>query len=289
VRDLQDGGHWGNLAGQPTDDSEMALMLARTLVHEGRYDRGKVLDGYVHWWPRAWDRGGTLAKALGPASRGQTTAERLELAERHADPSRPSNGCLMRISPLGIFGAGRPAEAAAWAREDSRLTHPNPVCGGACAVYVAAIASAIAGGGTPQACHEAALAEADRSGVEPAVRKALEGARHAPPADYSTQMGWVVIALQNAFWQLLHAPSLEDGVSDTVMRGGDTDTNGAIAGALLGAVHGRQAIPPRWLHTLLSCRPLEGSVSRNPQPAEFWPVDALQVAEALLASGSQAH
>src|SRR5262249_36381302 len=51
-RELHDGGTWGNLAGQPTDDSEMALMLARTLVHEGRYDRGSVLNSYLHWWPR---------------------------------------------------------------------------------------------------------------------------------------------------------------------------------------------------------------------------------------------
>lgn len=35
VRDLMDGGTWNTLAGQPTDDSEMALMLARSLVKEG--------------------------------------------------------------------------------------------------------------------------------------------------------------------------------------------------------------------------------------------------------------
>ena len=57
-----------------------------------------------------------------------------------------------------------------------------------------------------------------------AAMKALEDARSAPPDDYVTQMGWVLIALQNAFWQLLHAPSLEEGVIDTVRRGGDTDT-----------------------------------------------------------------
>ncbi|WP_371686012.1 ADP-ribosylglycohydrolase family protein [Olavius algarvensis spirochete endosymbiont] len=39
-------------------------------------------------------------------------------------------------------------------------------------------------------------------------------------------------------YQLLHAPSLEAGVVDTIMRGGDTDTNAAICGALLGAVCG---------------------------------------------------
>jgi ADP-ribosyl-[dinitrogen reductase] hydrolase len=289
VRDLRDGGNWGIMAGQPTDDSELALMLARTLIHEGRHERGKVLDAYARWSLSAWDKGDTTRRALDPASGGKTTAERLQLAERHASQSSQANGCLMRISPLGIFGAGRPADAAAWARDDSRLTHPNPVCQGACAVYVAAIASAIAGGGTPHDCHAAALAEADRSGVEAAVHKALEDARHAPPADYSTHMGWVLIALQNAFWQLLHAESLEEGVVDTVSRGGDTDTNGAIAGALLGAVHGRRAIPSRWLHALLSCRPLDKSGSKHPQPAEFWPVDALQLAEALLAVGAQAR
>lgn len=41
-----------------------------------------------------------------------------------------------------------------------------------------------------------------------------------------------------------------------VIRGGDTDTNAAIAGALLGAVHGRDAIPSTWQRALLSCRPL---------------------------------
>jgi ADP-ribosylglycohydrolase len=32
VRELADGGTWGTIAGQPTDDSEMALSLARTLI-----------------------------------------------------------------------------------------------------------------------------------------------------------------------------------------------------------------------------------------------------------------
>ena len=60
----------------------------------------------------------------------------------------------------------------------------------------------------------------------------------APPAEYFRQKGWVLIAFHNALWQLLHAANLEEAVVDTVMRGGDTDTNAAICGALLGAVHG---------------------------------------------------
>ena len=72
---------------------------------------------------------------------------------------------------------------------------------------------------------------------------------------------------------------------DTVMHGGDTDTNAAIAGALLGAVHGRRGVPDRWVRTLLCCRPLPGTPTHHPQPPEFWPVDALQLAEALLWAG----
>jgi ADP-ribosylglycohydrolase/fructose-1,6-bisphosphatase/inositol monophosphatase family enzyme len=287
VRDLLDGGTHNNLAGQPTDDSEMALMLARTLVHEGGYDRGKVLDAYLHWWPSAWDRGNNLRMALGPAGTGTNTAERLRLVEQHANrgPSGQSNGSLMRISPLGIFGAGRPIQAAEWAREDSRLTHPHPVCQDACAVFVSAVAATIADGLAPSDCYEMALREADRLQVQAVVRRAMEHARHTLPSDYQTQMGWVLIALQNAFYQLLHAPSLEEGVIDTVMRGGDTDTNAAVTGALLGAVHGRRAIPQRWLHALLCCRPMTPAPTGHPQPPEFWPVDALELAEALLFHG----
>ena len=100
--------------------------------------------------------------------------------------------------------------------------------------------------------------------------------------------GWVLIALQNAFYQVLHAPSLEEGVVQTVMASGDTDTNAAIAGALLGAVHGRDAIPPQWLQSVLSCRPLPKSGSSHPRPIEFWPMDALRLAERLLVLGSKA-
>ena len=42
-RQLLDGGTWNNLAGQPTDDSELALLLARTLVEEGKHEPAAVL------------------------------------------------------------------------------------------------------------------------------------------------------------------------------------------------------------------------------------------------------
>jgi len=76
---------------------------------------------------------------------------------------------------------------------------------------------------------------------------------------------------------------LEQGVVGTVMCGGDTDTNAAIAGALLGAVHGIAAIPAQWRDAVLSCRPEAGQPGVNkPRPPEFWALDALELAEQLL-------
>jgi ADP-ribosylglycohydrolase len=119
--------------------------------------------------------------------------------------------------------------------------------------------------------------------VEPVVR-ALDAAETEPrPADADHQ-GWALIALQNAFHDLLHASGPEDGIVASVARGGDTDTNAAIAGALLGAVHGRPAVPAPWRLLILACRahPLR---ARHPRPRAYWPVDVYELAERLLLAG----
>lgn len=63
--------------------------------------------------------------------------------------------------------------------------------------------------------------------------------------------GFVRVAFRLAFWELVHAPTFEAGLIDAVNRGGDADTNGAIAGALLGATHGAKAIPAAWCRRVL--------------------------------------
>ena len=91
------------------------------------------------------------------------------------------------------------------------------------------------------------------------------------------------VAFRNALYQLLRAHSVEKAIVDTVMRGGDTDTNAAICGALLGAVYGIESLPERWVKTVLNCRPDRSNVRvRQPRPRDYWPVDALQLATSLV-------
>ena len=269
VRELAAGGTWNTLAGQPTDDSEMALMLARMLVARGAFDATAAHAAYRDWfdsWP--FDCGMTVADGLSGTPNATSQA----------------NGALMRISPLGIFGARYPlAQVAEWARQDAALTHPHPVCREANALYARAIAYAIGTGADAPAVYAAILAWARAEDVAPSLLAATEAAADGPTASYVHQQGWVLIAWRNALWQLLHAPTLEAGVVDTVMRGGDTDTNAAIAGALLGAVYGEEAIPSQWTRCVLDCRPKAGQPGvHQPRPPVFWPVDALEVAAALL-------
>jgi ADP-ribosyl-[dinitrogen reductase] hydrolase len=281
LRLIEDGGLWGTQAGQPTDDSEMALMLARSLVAQRGYDVEAVARAYGHWYQsHPFDMGGTTSQALGAAA-GQEAAA--EAAMRAASRSSQANGSLMRISPLGIYGHALPAGTLAdLARLDSSITHPHPVCQESCAVFTVALARAIARGGSPAEVYRDSMEWAESNCREEAVLSTLRRAASDPPADYGMSQGWVLIALQNAFYQLLHAESLEEGVVDTVMAGGDTDTNAAIAGALLGAVNGLDEIPVQWKSAVLSCRPVEGyTVSRHPRPQIFWPVDALELAEVL--------
>jgi ADP-ribosylglycohydrolase/fructose-1,6-bisphosphatase/inositol monophosphatase family enzyme len=266
LRALDDGGYWGTIAGQPTDDSELALMLGRTLVRDGEMDARRVRRSYWGWLESGpFDVGGTTAAGL------------------MGTPSEESqaNGALMRVSPLGIFGWRLPvAELAAMARKDASLTHPHPVCRDASAAYVIALAHAVRTGEGAEAAHAAALAWAQDSGADSAVRETLLAARASAPAEFERQMGWVRIALQNAFHQALHAPALEEGVVQTVMAGGDTDTNAAIAGALLGAIHGRAAVPSSWRGLVLTARALP--TTPRPRPQCLWPVDAEELAERLL-------
>jgi ADP-ribosylglycohydrolase/fructose-1,6-bisphosphatase/inositol monophosphatase family enzyme len=287
VRDLADGGTYRTIAGQPTDDSEMALMLARGILAAGHYDPAWTAQAYGYWYRSGpFDIGATTSRALAPAGAaapqpGPALAAAVRAA---ANQVSQSNGSLMRVSPLGIYGyALDPDLLADLARADSILTHPNPVCQEACAIYVVAIAHAIASGESAEAVYRFAVDWARRAGREGSVREALLAAERQPPADYMRNQGWVLIALQNAFYRLLHAPDLAEGIAATVMCGGDTDTNAAIAGALLGAVHGRESLPQSWRSLVLSCRAIDGAPGvRRPRPAPFWPTDALELAERLL-------
>ena len=269
VRDLADGGPFNLLAGQPTDDSEMALVLARLLAEQGAYSAKEARRCYELW------------VESDPFDIGHAVLSGLTGRKVHGSQA---NGALMRISPLGIFGAKyEQKQVAQWAEQDAAITHPNSVCRQANALFASGIALAVRTGCAPLDLYREVVTWAEEMDAEEDLLMAIRSAAESPPPDFVRHQGWVLIALRNALWQLLHAPNLEDGLIDTVRRGGDTDTNAAICGALLGAVHGRERVPERWIDRVLVCRPEEGRPTvHQPRPERYWPVDALKLAERLI-------
>ncbi|MGH7067200.1 MAG: inositol monophosphatase family protein [Acetobacteraceae bacterium] len=284
VRDLADGGTWNILAGQPTDDSELAFALARTIVAARGYEEEAVAAAFARWYQSGpFDCGNTIRQALRAAA-GAPEGRRAAAARQATNCSSQSNGALMRASPIGI-AATTAQQAADWASRDCRLTHPHPTCIAASAAFTAAISAGIAGAAPFEMSMAARAAAAISPGGEAVSERLAEAEAGRGPESFQNQAGWVLTALHNAFRHLLSTRSPEQALIETVGEGGDPDTNAAIAGALLGAAFGRNAWPARWVLPVQSCRPLAELGAIRPRPEEYWPDDVPMLAEALLHCG----
>ena len=295
LREMTMPGVFGTMPGQPTDDSELALVLARSLVFRGTWDPEDVAGAYVWWYNSGpFDIGATTAQALRAGASAQRAATSISNAcQRDSNLQSQANGALMRCIPLAIFAAGipDPLVARTWlvkaARQDAALTHPHDVCVDASVAFLLATERAIRTGEDGPTVYRHTVQFARTLRLHADVQHRLRLAADEPPEamDSATQ-GWVLLALHNAIWHLARHTPFEEALVRTMACGGDTDTNGCIAGALLGALHGRQHIPLAWRNAVLSCVPAEGLPGvRLPRPRPFWPIDALNLSEALWCSG----
>jgi ADP-ribosyl-[dinitrogen reductase] hydrolase len=239
------GGH-GWEAGEWTDDTAMALALAESIGERGLLDLEDVARRYIAW-------AATRPKGMGRATRralvgAADAAQAQERARALLEQGLPAagNGTVMRATPIALAARSR-EEAARAARRDASLTHGDPRAGDASACLCAALL-ALAAGEDPL---PAALAEAGEDGplgrsIELAAGGGAELARLA--AGRERGACWTTLAV--ALHALLHAGSFEQGLRWVISLGGDTDTNAAVAGSLLGLHHGPEAIPARWLERL---------------------------------------
>ena len=185
-----------------------------------------------------------------------------------------SNGSLMRVSPIGIWAAGDPARAAAAAREDSALTHPNPVCVEACAGFCAAIAAGVGGRGA-QGNGEgrgSRTAAARRSDAITAQRPA--GQLRQGIGDHVAAERVLPPARATRAWKSRSSPPSAAAATPT-----PTPRSPARCWARCTAC---EAFPSRWIYPVLACRPLAEAGDPRPRPMPYWPDDVLEVAEALL-------
>ena len=269
--------------GAITDDTQMTLFTAEGMLRADVRGStrgicsfpGVVHHAYMRWF-RTQEKGAKLPtepafdgwlithrELFALRAPGNTCLSALRAAPGWGTPAtNDSKGCggVMRVAPVGLYAATTHANAEEtfkWGCETAALTHGHPT-GQLPAGVLAVLIRELAGGGALGD----ALATAKKLLRKPprheetlvAIEKAERLAASTAPAEECLPQlgeGWVAEeALAVALFCALRAKSLEEGVIMAVNITGDSDSTGAIAGNLLGAMLGADQIPSRWLDTL---------------------------------------
>ena len=257
----------GFVAGQVTDDTQQAFMLAETIRDAGGEVRAEdVARELVAWADRV---GASNGNFLGPSS-----ARAIDLLRTGADPRSTgaggdTNGAAMRIAPVGLVRRPGDMEALVDAVvEATVMSHDTGVAISGASLVAGVVSTAIEGADLDEAI-EAGLVAASlgrrrgqqtvAASVPARTRLAVELAgRGGSDADFLAELydfvgAWVTTteSVPAAVGLLVRADG--DPLRATELAanlGGDTDTIGAMAGAMAGALSGLAAIPADLLAVL---------------------------------------
>lgn len=284
------GGSLDWAPGEWTDDTSMAIAIAEVAAAGADLRTTSAQDAIVarwaDWAETARDVGiqtrevlaaakSTVARSTGAGGTGasSTAADGIAAAavaasaELHRSTGRTAgNGSLMRTAPVALAYLGDAAEGALTeaATQVSALTHYDPEAGEACVLWCHLIRHAVRTGDLDPAQGLRHL-PGDRASAWAAR---LASAGRARPRDF-TANGWVVEALQAAWCAIMTTPvpaadpavdpsrtgpsrpdHLRLALESAVRGGRDADTVAAIAGGLLGGIHGVSAVPAAWYSAL---------------------------------------
>lgn len=263
VGEMLGGGPFEWAPGEFTDDTQMAIALADSLLACDGFDADDVWLRFRTWARTAADVGNLTRSGLGRESwKGAATA-----ADRASGGLSAANGALMRVTGLAVaYAFGDPAVLTQVARAQAALTHHDPAAGWGAAIGARMVQVGI-GGDDPLAALPELVA-----GVPAEVRDRFSGVLDPtwePLAPGAISSGTVWGCLGRAVWALRRSSSFEEAVVTAIDLGGDTDTVAAVTGAIGGATYSIQGIPSRWTTYL------NGRVS-GPDGSSTWDNDALQ-------------
>ena len=258
LEDMIGGGPFALAPGQWTDDTSMALCLAESLITQQGFDPLDQLERYVRWYRqghlsstgRCFDIGGTVRAAL------HLFEHNREPYCGSTDPNTAGNGSIMRLAPVAMFYASKPAEAIDKCADSSRTTHCAEAAVDACRYMGSLLVGALNG-----ASKEELLSDYyapipsywDERSLHSGIAEIAKGSykRKQPPAIVGN--GYAVRSLEAALWAFYHTDSYRRGALLSVNLGDDADTTGAVYGQIAGAYYGASGIPSEW-RKLLSLR-----------------------------------
>ncbi|WP_324273545.1 ADP-ribosylglycohydrolase family protein [Blastococcus brunescens] len=234
------GGSVGWEPGEFTDDTQLALIVASSLLERDGLDEADLFARFVRWAEAEPPDIGNQTRAVLRSGRPWDAAA----AEHFARSGHAAgNGSLMRTTPAAIiFSRGGTEATMDAARRISSLTHGDPAAGEGCAILHELMRVALDGGDPLTAAPSALALVAD----EHRQRWATVMEPSWTPADATESNGAVWPTLGQAVWALRHGRDFAEVMRLVIDLGGDTDTVACVAGGLAGAVIGMGGIPMRW-------------------------------------------
>jgi len=248
--------------GDWTDDTEQFLCIFDSILTHEKVDLSDIAQRFYDWFE------GT------PTGIGSTTYAVLSLPQYTLYPTKAAeivwtmrkknaapNGGLMRNSIVGVWNYKEINRVLENAEEICALTHYDQRCKDSCKVMSAIISLELQGQAEIMRWIEEYMATLDER-----LLAYLEPYKNAPIealalSDEKT-MGYTLKALAAGLWAYENADSFSQGLLKVINEGGDADSNGCIAGALLGVKFGFKSIPKYWVNNLNKKEELEERVKR---------------------------
>lgn len=235
-------------AGTVTDDTEMMLCIAQSLTQSSKFDPEDIASRFVQWYLTGpFDIGMMTADAVRKIRQGRNWDEAgKEVWETRNEGQNAGNGSVMRCAPIALAYRDRSESLITASRQSSKITHYDPRCQYGCAILNLTLAKILDGDQNPL---ESALKHIECS-APPELLNALKPIPHSLQPTELDSNGYVVDTLQTALYYGLASQTVEEAVVAAVNMGGDTDTVGAITGAIAGTRYGATEIPEKWTHRL---------------------------------------
>jgi ADP-ribosyl-[dinitrogen reductase] hydrolase len=250
------GGAFGWGRGEFTDDTQMAVLQAWSLLECGGIDEADLFERFSQWARTAKDVGVQTRSVLVSGKPWQRAA-----ADHFAqNPTRSAgNGGVMRCVPAAVhFSSGTEDETVEAARRLVGVTHGDADAGWGAAIVHAVIRAALRGEPWQDAAERVAVRADAAQGHARWVE--LCGSGWVPTMAHPSN-GSVFGCVAEALWAVRTTESFHDAVVAAIELGGDTDTVAAVAGGVAGAIHGIHRIPSRWTTYLHGHVPLHGETS----------------------------
>ena len=236
--------------GSTTDDTAMARNLLRSLAAQQRFDPDDLLERHLEWFrsdpPDVGTLTGRVLRRIAAGEDAATAAQ--EIWNERGPEVSAGNGSVMYCAPLGLAYANRSDELGHLAPALSALTHVDGRCMTAVLAVTLGVAALVRSEPANDAARAALTAVDDLEGGEELefLVEAVGGSRAIDGPD----QGFCLFTAGAAFQALVRPGDVETELRRVVSLGGDTDTNAAVAGALLGARDGANGLPARWLQRL---------------------------------------